>query len=38
MEYIKDNEKWQPTREEYFKLEEIWRIVIFTCIMLGSVW
>lgn len=25
MEYIKDNEKWQPTREEYFKLEEKYR-------------
>ena len=25
MENIKDNEKWQPTREEYFKLEEKYR-------------
>lgn len=25
MEYIKDNEKWQPTREKYFKLEEKYR-------------
>ena len=25
MENIKDNDKWQPTREEYFKLEEKYR-------------
>lgn len=25
MEYIKDNEKWQPTREDNFKLEEKYR-------------
>ena len=25
MECIKDNEKWQPTREDYLKLEEKYR-------------
>lgn len=25
MEYITDNQKWQPTREDYLKLEEKYR-------------
>lgn len=38
MEYIKIDEKWQPTREDYFKLEEKYRDLENTYIMSGTVW
>lgn len=41
MEYIKDNENGnqrEKTISSWKRNIEIWRIVIFTCIMSGTVW